>query len=157
MNRIKTGLMATVLSFSFAAPAVQPVNAASFYVPQSPIVSSDIVAVAGRGDGRYIYRKRHHHRRSQVRRHRNGHHYWRGHRGYRHYRPGYRRHGDFWFPFAAFAAGAIIGGAMSNDRPAFRSDNAHVRWCYDHYRSYRASDDTYQPYNGPRRRCRSPY
>ncbi|HEV7434516.1 MAG TPA: BA14K family protein, partial [Pseudorhizobium sp.] len=25
------------------------------------------------------------------------------------------------------------------------------------YRSYRASDNTFQPYNGPRRSCRSPY
>lgn len=39
------------------------------------------------------------------------------------------------------------GGAMS----------AHVAWCYDRWRSYRASDNTYQPYNGPRRQCRSPY
>jgi hypothetical protein len=37
------------------------------------------------------------------------------------------------------------------------SGNAHVRWCYDRYRSYRASDNTFQPYNGPRRQCRSPY
>jgi len=35
--------------------------------------------------------------------------------------------------------------------------NAHVAWCYDRWRSYRASDNTYQPYNGPRRECRSPY
>ena len=35
--------------------------------------------------------------------------------------------------------------------------NAHVAWCYDRYRSYRAYDNTYQPYGGPRRECRSPY
>ena len=35
--------------------------------------------------------------------------------------------------------------------------NAHVAWCYDRWRSYRAADNTYQPYNGPRRECRSPY
>lgn len=34
---------------------------------------------------------------------------------------------------------------------------AHVRWCMDRYRSYRPQDNTYQPYNGPRRQCRSPY
>ena len=33
----------------------------------------------------------------------------------------------------------------------------HVDWCYDRYRSYRESDNTYQPYNGPRRQCYSPY
>ncbi len=39
----------------------------------------------------------------------------------------------------------------------YRGSNAHVRWCYAHYRSYRASDNTFQPYHGPRRQCRSPY
>ena len=37
------------------------------------------------------------------------------------------------------------------------SQSAHVNWCYNHYRSYRAWDNTYQPYHGPRRFCRSPY
>lgn len=35
--------------------------------------------------------------------------------------------------------------------------NSHVAWCYDRYRSYRASDNTFQPYHAPRRQCRSPY
>ncbi|MEW9804980.1 BA14K family protein [Mesorhizobium sp. ZMM04-5] len=35
--------------------------------------------------------------------------------------------------------------------------SAHVRWCYNRYRSYRAWDNTYQPYHGPRRQCWSPY
>lgn len=34
---------------------------------------------------------------------------------------------------------------------------AHVRWCHNRYRSYRSSDNTFQPYNGPRRACVSPY
>ena len=91
---------------------------------------------------------------------RGGDHYWRGHRGYRDYRPGYRRHGDFWFPPAAFIAGAILGGALTAQEPPIRyrpRGNAHIDWCYDRYRSYRASDNTFQPYNGPRRQCRSPY
>ncbi|TIP33596.1 MAG: BA14K family protein, partial [Mesorhizobium sp.] len=29
--------------------------------------------------------------------------------------------------------------------------------CHDRYRSYRAWDNTFQPYNGPRRQCISPY
>ena len=33
----------------------------------------------------------------------------------------------------------------------------HEDWCYDRYRSYRARDNTYQPYRGGRRYCRSPY
>jgi hypothetical protein len=43
-------------------------------------------------------------------------------------------------------------------RRAYRSGmNAHIAWCYDRYRSYRAYDNTYQPKYGPRRECRSPY
>ena len=36
-------------------------------------------------------------------------------------------------------------------------NNAHLQWCYRRYRSYRASDNTFQPYHGPRRKCISPY
>jgi hypothetical protein len=42
-------------------------------------------------------------------------------------------------------------------RQAYRLPAAHVRWCHNRYRSYRAWDNTFQPYNGPRRQCRSPY
>ncbi len=85
--------------------------------------------------------------------------YYRGHRGYRHHRPGYRQYNGWWFPPAAFIAGAIIGGAIANEPPVqYRPrGNAHVDWCYNRYRSYRASDNTFQPYNGPRRQCVSPY
>lgn len=38
-----------------------------------------------------------------------------------------------------------------------RMSEAHVNWCYNRYRSYRAYDNTYQPYGGPRRQCYSPY
>ncbi len=34
---------------------------------------------------------------------------------------------------------------------------AHVAWCYDRYRSYRAYDNSFQPNHGPRRECYSPY
>lgn len=34
---------------------------------------------------------------------------------------------------------------------------AHVRWCHMRWRSYREWDNSYQPYHGPRRQCRSPY
>lgn len=33
----------------------------------------------------------------------------------------------------------------------------HVHWCTSRYNSYRAEDGTYQPYNGRRRPCVSPY
>lgn len=82
--------------------------------------------------------------------------YYRGHRGYRDYRPGYRRHNGYWFPLAAFATGAIIGGAVSG-QSAPRYGGSHHEWCANRWKSYRASDNTYQPYNGPRRECVSPY
>jgi hypothetical protein len=48
-------------------------------------------------------------------------------------------------PAAAFVAGAILGGTINNQPPA--SGGGHVDWCDDRYRSYRASDNTFQPYN----------
>jgi len=84
--------------------------------------------------------------------------YYNGHRGYRQYRKGYRRYNNAWFPAAAFATGAIIGGALSSQSaPRVRSGRRHVQWCNNRYRSYRSSDNTFQPYNGPRRQCYSPY
>lgn len=86
--------------------------------------------------------------------------YWNGYRGYNSYRDGYRRNNDgWWYPLAAFGAGAIIGGAIAQPapQPVYRSSNNHVQWCYNRYKSYRASDNTFQPYNGPRQQCYSPY
>ena len=88
--------------------------------------------------------------------------YYNGHRGYRQARPGYRYHNGYWFPLAAFAAGAIIGGAMSApSRPAAPSGGGinpkHYDWCFDRYRSYDARSNTFQPNYGPRQQCLSPY
>ena len=67
----------------------------------------------------------------------------------------------------AIIAGALIGGAIAHNhrhrhghyhhRHYSRSSNAHVHWCYHRYRSYRAYDNTFQPYRGGRRQCISPY
>lgn len=83
--------------------------------------------------------------------------WYRGHRGYRYHRRGYRYHDGFWFPLAAFGVGTIIGGAIANDRGYVGGGGSHVNWCANRYRSYRAYDNTYQPYGGPRRQCISPY
>ena len=87
--------------------------------------------------------------------------HWHGHRGYRHERPGYRRHSDgWWYPLAAFGLGAAIGGMLAAPPPpppAYRVHSRHEAWCYNRYRSYRASDNTYQPNRGPRKQCISPY
>jgi hypothetical protein len=139
MNKLVSGFLATALATSFAVASIVPVNAAPVYVPQTAGVSSNVQDVDWRGRDRIIIR--------------NGHHYWRGHRGSSHWRHGYRRHGNFWFPLAAFATGAIISGAIANDRPPVYRGGSHVQRCYARYRSYRAYDNTYQPYNGPRRQC----
>ncbi|QKC96782.1 BA14K family protein [Mesorhizobium sp. NZP2298] len=162
MNKIVTGILATTLSASFAAAAV-PANAAQMFVPQAASASSDVQTV----DYKPWMNNRHFNRNSGNR-HFNGHRnfarnndgggYWNGHRGYREYHRGYRRHGDYWFPLAAFATGALITGAIVNsENHRVYEGNSHVQWCYDHYRSYRSSDNTFQPNYGPRRECRSPY
>ncbi|MBZ9797965.1 BA14K family protein [Mesorhizobium sp. ES1-4] len=99
--------------------------------------------------------------------HWNGGRHW-NHGGWRHYRGG--RYYDDGAGAAILGLGLGLGlGSMYNnydyyDRPvprryyrAGRLSSAHVRWCYNRYRSYRAYDNTFQPYHGPRQQCWSPY
>ncbi|MBN9220913.1 MAG: BA14K family protein [Mesorhizobium sp.] len=89
---------------------------------------------------------------------------------HRHYRGG----GGYYDDGAAAVLGLGLGlglGSMYNNynnydyyQPAPRRyyragrlSSAHVQWCYNRYRSYRAYDNTFQPYNGPRQQCWSPY
>ena len=63
----------------------------------------------------------------------------------------------------ALIGGIIIGSAIANQnrgvrvRRVYRTSDPHVNWCFRRYRSYRAWDNTFQPYRGPRRLCYSPY
>jgi hypothetical protein len=155
MNKIMSGIVACTLSASIAASAAFPANAMPMFVPLAPAATDNVQTVEARNGPRWIRRPGNHHFHRRIVR--NDGVYWNGHRGYREYRPGYRRHGDLWFPLAAFAVGAVIGSAIANDQNRVYAGNAHIQWCYDHYRSYRASDNTFQPYHGPRRQCRSPY
>ncbi|EJC80136.1 BA14K-like protein [Rhizobium leguminosarum bv. trifolii WSM2297] len=61
---------------------------------------------------------------------------------------GYRRpyYGYYGRPYRNYASSAYYGGGGS-----------HESWCYARYRSYRAFDNTFQPYHGPRRQCVGPY
>ena len=97
---------------------------------------------------------------------RQGYRTWRGYRGYPHYRNGYREYNGWWYPLAAFTTGAVIGNAINDgyynngyyDNGSYGVGKSYdTQWCYNRYRSYRAYDNTYQPYNGPRRQCYSPY
>ncbi|MEP7456155.1 BA14K family protein [Phyllobacterium sp. SB3] len=75
---------------------------------------------------------------------------WRGDRDHRRYGRDRRHRNNAGAIIGGLAAGAIIGGVLSSQA---NSNNSHVQNCYDRYRSYRASDNTYQPTNGPRRQC----
>lgn len=96
-------------------------------------------------------------------------HFHGGRRGYRDYRRDRRR--DRRRTRRALGIGAaVVGGAIiANEIARSRSQrryvepprssnyDRHVDWCYRRYRSYRASDNTFQPYNGGRRECYSPH
>ena len=137
---------------------------------QSQIGSSNVIEVQRRNDERRGFRDRRGPDRRDFTRDRSNRRdferrgneaYYRGHRGQRQARRGWRQHEGFWFPPAAFIAGAIIGGAVAQPqqpsvRPG-RMSQSHVDWCFNRYRSYRTSDNTFQPYNGPRQACRSPH
>ncbi|WP_246730285.1 BA14K family protein [Nitratireductor mangrovi] len=179
MKTLFKSWLAGGVALAIAGSSIVPAQAASMnFAPRAP--ESAVTTVQGpdafirrhRGgrnfDGRDFRRDRREFRREfrrdrrEARRdhrrlHRRGDHFYlNGHRGYRHRRPGYREYDGWWFPAAAFIAGAIITGAI-NDGPRTQLNEAHVDWCFDRYRSYRLRDNSFQPYEGPRRQCISPY
>lgn len=99
-----------------------------------------------------------------------GRHHWRRHHWRRHHwahRPWRHRHyGSHWpiVPFIGAGAffnyydpGPIYVAPRYRYRHRVRASSAHYDWCHARYRSYRAWDNTFQPYHGPRRQCISPY
>jgi hypothetical protein len=104
-----------------------------------------------------------------------------GSKGYRghnhHYRHGgYRRHGGWYGGYgpgwgsrgwgSRGWGGPNIGIVVEipvypRYRPVHRRvyavGSTHVNWCANRFRSYRAWDNTFQPYHGRRRYCISPY
>ena len=165
MRNILSSLCAAALSVSVAAAGLFPAVAAPTYVPQASVnTAGDVVLVQDQWKKRRYSRDRRDFRqdRREARRdaYRDREGYYRGHRGYRDYRPGYRRQGEYWYPAAAFLAGAIVTGAIVNSqqpRVVYREGGSHTQWCDNRYRSYRAYDNTFQPYGGPRQQCISPY
>jgi len=89
--------------------------------------------------------------------------YYRGHRGYRDRRDGYRYHNGYWYPLGAFAAGAIIGGALAAPtveaapRASSGINPRHYDWCAGRYRSYDRYSNTFIANGGRRQECLSPY
>lgn len=128
-------LCAAVMVFSVAGIPTAPAISAPLY--QTP--------VAAPANGKLIQEVKHRRR---------------GRYHHRRYRPRHRRGNDAGAFIGGLAAGAILGGLLSSQRsraaPAYRGD-PHVQWCSQRYRSYDVRTDTFQPYNGPRRYCNSPY
>ena len=87
--------------------------------------------------------------------------YLNGQRGSKQRRSGWTQQNGFWFPPEAFAAkssgGSNRGPDRAPDRAQSQHSSQHVAWCKERYRSYRASDNSYQPNGGPRRQCASPF
>ena len=87
---------------------------------------------------------RHHHSRG----------YLNGYKGYRHPRPHYARYMDGWYyPEAAFkdeVKSDVVVKEHASSLPA-----KHIHYCQTHYKSYRLSDNSFQPYHGPRQQCYS--
>jgi hypothetical protein len=173
MNRFVKGLCVTTLAASFAAASLVPATALPVAAPKAPPTAADVQNVQffdfyigagpywGRPHWRHFDRLDRWERRAERRafRHavralerRGDWYYYNGYRGHPRYHPGYHLYEGYWFPSAAFVAGALITGAIIADR-----GGGHVDWCYDRYRSYRDWDNTFQPYHGPRRQCYSPY
>ncbi|KSV72213.1 Lectin BA14k [Sinorhizobium sp. Sb3] len=140
MNKTIVFLGATaLLLFSHAAPA----SAGLLYRSSVMVGNDGFVQEVAHRHGFYVVR---------------GVHYYNGYRGIIVARPGYRFYRGYWFPPAAFATGVIVGRTLAHPvPPARRLTAAHIEWCIDRYRSYRAYDNTYQPYDGPREQCWSPY
>jgi len=85
---------------------------------------------------------------------------WGDRRGWRHRdrwdddRRRHHRRSGIYFNFEAPAYRYV------EPRRQYRStglSRAHIEWCYDRYRSYRAWDNTYVPRRGVRAQCYSPY
>ncbi len=95
--------------------------------------------------------------------HRGGRHWNRGYR-HRYYRRHHHNNGAaIGAGIAGLAIGAIVGGALSNERyyerprPLYRvrpGGSSHVARCEARYRSYDARTDTFLGYDGHRHRCR---
>lgn len=160
MKKFAIAILAAVTAFSTpaaSAPRVEIASGASNVPSVHNVQYWDGYSHYERYDRRYDRWDRREHRRDR-------HGWYNGHRGYTEYRPGYRRHSDgYWYPLAALGAAVIIGGVIASQpqRPPVQVQPGinprHVADCSARYRSYRSYDNTYQPIDGPRQQCYSPW
>jgi hypothetical protein len=162
---LRSGLIALGVAAGISAPAFAVPIAAGFNPVGQPAPQAD-AGITLIQDGRYWRRHRGDGDRWRNRRHWRDGDRWRDRR---HFRRNWRRYDrrpniylDFSFPayryYDPYYAPRYYAPRYA-PRRVYRGgqSSAHVRWCYDRYRSYRAYDNTFQPYNGPRRQCWSPY
>lgn len=144
-----------VICLSLATAFSSTTPAQAFPTMNAPKVA-DVQLIQHRAHTRQWYRNR-----SWARNSYNGRHYSNRYSGRqyryngRHYHYRDYDNNDFGFLFGGLATGAIIGGLIA--QPRYYGGNSHASWCYSRYRSYRAYDNTFQPYYGPRRQCVGPY
>jgi len=173
MKRVVSGITAVCLTMGALGAAISSADAAPipFMKPEAAGATVQLAQFRRDGDRNRVERPRLNPPRQERRvehprfERRGNWGYYNGHRGSREYRRGYRHYNGWWFPPAAFVAGALIGGAIAQPpvvvappvyAPA-RLSAAHVNWCTNRWKSYRVSDNSYQPLNGPRQACVSPY
>jgi hypothetical protein len=133
-----------------AGLAIAPASAASWQFQQAQVQNAQFNFSMGNGyddrsDGRFERRGNYY--------------YYNGERGSRERRAGWRNYNGYWFPQSAFSFSFRVNGDRDRGRGRgeMRISRAHVEWCEDRYRSYRVSDNSFQPYHGPRQECLSPY
>lgn len=156
MNRLFSHpITAGLLAVGLFAGMATPLAAGPMPTPQAVAPAAGVTLVRDSWAGDPPRNWRRHHRDWRRGHWRHGDRHWRRHwrhNGWRH-RHHYRGSGLY------FGLGLVPSyNYYVAPRRHYRSgSSAHVRWCYDRYRSYRAWDNTFQPYNGPRRQCYSPY
>lgn len=151
-HRLSAAALFAALAFGLAAPATA--------APAT--MARDIAQPAAAANP--VEQAQHRWRDRDDRRWHRGDRHWRGDRGHRWDRRWDRRwgHHRHYRPDAGiyfhFGTPPVYRRYVEPRRIyRYRLSQAHYDWCYARYRSYRAADNTFQPYNGPRRQCLSPY
>jgi len=173
LKMARKSIAAAIASAVVAASAL-PAQSMPISMNPTGVASSNIEQVDGRGCDRNRHQAYNGGRYNHNYGNRGGYYNGNRHHGGNHYnggprppRPGpnwgWDDNNDAWVPLAILGAGAlIIGGAIAagnNNRPQQTNgvNPRHYAWCDNRYRSYRSYDNTFQPYNGPRQQCLSPY
>lgn len=143
---LRTAMAAAIAACAFALPVIggaTPAEAGSSYAERKYLSTRD------RGDGGiagFRQRQNQYHRQRVYR-----------HEGRRHHKRYRQRYGNYshfhngWYYAYPWWAGAVIVA------PSYSSDDRHVAWCYNRYRSYNEDRDAFKGYDGRWHRCISPY